>query len=172
MVDDSVEILRYVGRNVKVGKNVKIWHFTYIGDNTEIGDDTKIGSLVHIDYNVKIGKGCKIEGMVYIPPLTVIGDDVFIGPGVVFTNDPYPPSSRLVGVYVESGAVICARAGLKAGIRIGRGSVVGMGSVVTRDVPPETVVYGNPARVRYSLSEYLEKRRRWEGSGGSPRIVA
>lgn len=172
MLDGSPGILRYVGRNVRVGNNVKIWHFTYIGDNTEIGDDTRIGSLVHVDYNVKIGKRCKIEGMVYIPPLTVIEDDVFIGPGVIFTNDPYPPSSRLVGVYVESGAVICAGAVLKAGVRVGRRSIIGMGSVVTGDVPPETVVYGNPARVRYSLSEYLEKRRRWEGSGGSPQIVA
>lgn len=62
---------------------------------------------------------------------------------------------------MESGAVICAGAVLKAGIRVGARSVVGMDAVVTRDVPPETVVYGNPARVRYSLSEYLERKKRW-----------
>jgi len=70
----------------------------------------------------------------------------------------------MVGVHVETGAIICAGAVLRAGIRIGERSVVGMGSVVTRDVPPKTVVFGNPARVRYSLSEYLEKKRKWEES--------
>jgi len=156
------EVVSHIGRNVKIGKDVKIWHFTYVGDNAEIGDETKIGSLAHIDYGVKIGRRCKIEGMAYIPPLTVIGDDVFVGPGVVFTNDPYPMSPKMVGVHVESGAVICAGVVLKAGVRVGARSVVGMGAVVTRDVPPETVVFGNPARVRYSLAEYLEKKREWE----------
>jgi len=156
------EAVRYIGENVKLGKNVRLWHFTYVGDNTEIGDETKVGSLAHIDYNVKIGKRCKIEGMVYIPPLTVIGDDVFVGPGVILTNDPFPMSTKMVGVKVEDGAIICAGAMLKAGVTVGRKAVVGFGSVVTRDVPPETVVYGNPANVQYSLEKYLEKKRRWD----------
>ncbi len=156
------DVLRHVGKNVKIGEDVKIWHFTYVGNDVEIGDGTKIGSLAHIDYGVKIGRRCKIEGMAYIPPLTVIEDDVFVGPGVIFTNDPYPMSQRMVGVHVESGAVICAGAVLKAGVRVGSRSVVGMGAVVTRDVPPETVVFGSPARVRYSLLEFLEKKERWE----------
>jgi acetyltransferase-like isoleucine patch superfamily enzyme len=154
--------VQYVGKNVKLGKNVRKWHFTYIGDNTEIGDDTKIGSLVHIDYNVKIGRRCKIEGSAYIPPLTVIGDDVFVGPGVIFTNDPFPMSPKMIGVTVRDGAIICAGSMLKAGVTVGERAVVGFGSVVTKDVPPETVVFGNPASPRYSLSEYLEKKKRWE----------
>lgn len=157
-----VDVIKHVGRNVKIGKGVKIWHFTYIGDGTEIGDGTKIGSLTHIDYNVKIGCDCKIEGMVYIPPLTSIGDRVFVGPGVVFTNDPYPMSSKMVGVRIEPDAIICAGAVLKAGINVGSHSVVGMGSIVTKDVLPETVVYGNPANVRGSYSEYLDKKKNWE----------
>jgi acetyltransferase-like isoleucine patch superfamily enzyme len=159
------EIVRHISRNVKIENDVKIWHFTYIGDDTEIGDGTKIGSLVHVDYGVKIGRNCKIEGMAYIPPLTVIGDGVFVGPGVIFTNDPSPESPRMVGVQVEPGAIICAGAVLKAGVRVGARSVVGMGAVVTRDVTPESVVFGNPARVRYPLSEYLEKKRGWEEEG-------
>ena len=153
--------IRHLGRNVEVGKNVTMWHFTYIGDNTVIGDNTKIGSLVHIDYDVQIGRDCKIEGMAYIPPLTRIGDRVFVGPGVVFTNDPYPLSSRMAGVQVESDVIICAGAVLKAGVHIGAHSVVGMGSVVTKDVPPETVVFGNPARVRYTRTEYGMKKNQW-----------
>jgi len=156
------DVFNHIGRNVRIGKEVKIWHFTYIGDDTEIGDGTKIGSLVHLDYGVKIGRKCKIEGMAYIPPLTVIEDDVFVGPGVLFTNDPYPMSTKLVGVHVGSGAVICAGAIIKAGVRVGARSVVGMGAVVTKNVPPDTVVFGNPARVRYSLTEYLERKKRWE----------
>jgi UDP-2-acetamido-3-amino-2,3-dideoxy-glucuronate N-acetyltransferase len=156
------EVVRHIGRNVKIGKDVKIWHFTYIGDNTEIGEGTKIGSLTHIDYGVKIGRNCKIEGMAYIPPLTVIEDEVFVGPGVIFTNDPFPMSPKMVGVHVESGAVICAGSILKAGIRIGSKSVIGMGSIVTKDVPSETIVYGNPARSGYPLSEFQRRKKNWE----------
>lgn len=156
-----VEVLRHIGKNAVIGKNVEIWHFTYIGDNTVIGDNTKIGSLVHIDYDVKIGKDCRIEGMAYIPPLTVIGNRVFIGPGVIFTNDPIPMSPKMIGVNVESDAIICAGAILKAGICVGARSVIGMGSIVTKDVSPNTVVYGNPARLRYPLSKYLEKKGKW-----------
>ncbi len=156
-----VDVTQHIGRNVKLGENVTIWHFTYIGDNTEIGANTKIGSLVHIDYNVIVGRDCRIEGMVYLPPRTVIGDRVFIGPGVILTNDPYPPSSKLVGVHVDSDVVLCAGAVVKAGVHIGSRSVVGMGSVVTKDVPPDTVVYGNPPRRRYAFNEYLAKKNAW-----------
>ncbi len=160
-VSFMVKIINHIGKNVKLGKNVHIWHFVYIGDNTEIGDNVKIGSLSHIDYNVKIGSNTKIEGLVYIPPLSVIGEGVFIGPRATLTNDPYPMSDRMVGVVVEDNAVICAGAVIKAGVKIGRNSVVGMGAVVTRDVPPDTVVYGVPAKPMYSRSVYDEKRLKW-----------
>lgn len=155
------DVIRFIGSNVRLGENVKIWNFTYVGDDTVIGDNTKVGSLVHIDYGVRIGRDCKIEGMVYIPPLTVIGDRVFIGPGVIFTNDPYPMSDRMVGVTVEDDAIVCAGSMLKAGITIGTRSVIGMGAVVVKNVPPDTLVYGNPAKAGYPMDTYLKKREKW-----------
>ncbi len=156
------EVINFVSPKAKLGKNVKVWHFSYVGDNTEVGDNVSIGSLTHVDYNVKIGSNTRIEGSVYIPPLTVIGKDVFIGPAVVFTNDPYPMSKRLIGCIVEDGAAIGARAVIKAGVKIGRGSVVAMGAVVTKDVPAETVVAGVPAKPFYSRRVFDEKRQDWE----------
>lgn len=156
------KVNNYVSKTTTIGKNVKIWHFAYIGDNTTIGDNVMIGSLSHIDYNVKIGNNTRIEGAVYIPPLTVIGNQVFIGPGATFTNDPYPMSPKMIGVTVEDGAIIASRAVIKPGVIIGRNAVVGMGAVVTKDVPAETVVIGNPARIKYSRKEYDQKKSEWE----------
>jgi acetyltransferase-like isoleucine patch superfamily enzyme len=156
------KVTNFVSPKARLGKNVKVWHFSYVGDGTEIGDNVSIGSLTHVDYGVKIGANTRIEGSVYIPPLTVIGSDAFIGPAVVFTNDPYPMSKRLVGCVVEDGAAIGARAVIKAGVKVGHGSVVAMGAVVTKDVPPDTVVAGVPARPFYSRRVYDEKRKDWE----------
>jgi len=158
------KIINYVSKKAKLGRNVKVWHFTYVGDNTIIGDDVMIGSLCHIDYNVKIGSHVRIEGLTYIPPQTVIGDNVFIGPATVFTNDPYPPSKKMVGVIVENDVSIGARSVIKAGVRLGRGCVIAMGSVVTKDVPSETLVMGSPAKPAYDRKTYDEKRKVWEKS--------
>jgi len=147
-----------------IGKNVKIWNFVYVGENVNIGDNVKIGSLSHIDYNVKIGEDTLIEGLVYVPPLSRIGKNVFIGPAVVLTNDPYPPSEKLIGVTIEDGAIIGAGAVIKAGIRIGKNSVIGMGAVVIKDVPENSVVVGNPAKEKYSREEYDKKQKSWKES--------
>jgi acetyltransferase-like isoleucine patch superfamily enzyme len=161
MKKDNNNLINFISKNAKIGKNVKIWHFSYIGNNTEIGDNVSIGSLVHIDYDVKIGDNTRIEGSVYIPPLTRIGKNVFIGPCVTFTNDPYPMSPKMVGVTVEDGAIIGGRAVFKAGVSVGKNSVVAMGAVVTKDVPPNVVVMGHPATIRYSREEYETKREKW-----------
>lgn len=157
-------IMNYISKSAKIGQNVKIWHFAYVGDDTEIGDNVMIGSLSHVDYKVKIGENTRIEGSVYIPPLTTIGKNVFIGPGATFTNDPYPMSPKMSGVVVEEGAIIGSRAVIRPGVRVGEGSVVAMGAVVTKDVPPRMVVMGHPARVKYSRAEYDKKKAEWLAS--------
>ncbi len=157
-------VTNFVSDKAKIGNNVKIWHYTYVGDDTEIGNNVKIGSLVHIDYNVKIGENTLIEGSVYIPPLSRIGNNVFIGPAAVLTNDPYPPSNKMVGVTIEDNAIIGSRAVIIAGVTIGKNSVVAMGAVVTKDVPENTVVIGIPAKEKYSREEYNKKQKNWENS--------
>ncbi len=160
--ESTNNVVNFISPTAKIGENVKIWHFAYIGKDTSIGNNVMIGSLTHIDYNVKVGNNCRIEGSVYIPPLTQIGNDVFIGPAATFTNDPYPMSKRMVGVVVEDGAIIGGGSVIKAGVKIGRNSVVAMASVVTKDVPPDVVVMGSPARVKYSREEYDIKRNSWD----------
>ena len=154
-------VTNFISEKAKIGKNVSMWHFTYVGDDVEIGDNVKIGSLAHIDYNVKIGENTKIEGLAYIPPLSRIGKNAFIGPNAVLTNDPYPMCDKMVGITIEDGAIIGAGAVIKAGVKVGKNSVVAMGAVVTKDVPENVVVLGNPARVKYSREDYDKKQKEW-----------
>jgi acetyltransferase-like isoleucine patch superfamily enzyme len=160
----EIMVTNFVSKKAIIGQNVQIWHFSYVGDDTEIGDNVKIGSLAHIDYNVKIGENTKIEGQVFIPPLSRIGKNAFIGPAVVLTNDPYPMCNKMTGVTIKDNVIIGARAVIKAGVTIGKNSVVAMGAIVTRDVPENTVVIGSPATIRYTREEYDKKQRRWKES--------
>lgn len=155
-------VTNFISEKAKIGKNVKVWHFAYVGDKTTIGDNVKIGSLAHIDYDVTIGDNTMIEGLVYIPPLSRIGKNVFIGPAAALTNDPYPPSGKMIGVTIKDGAIIGSRAVIKAGVTIGQNSVVAMGAVVTKDVPDNTVVAGVPAKTKYSREEYDKKQKSWK----------
>ncbi len=149
---------------VVIGNNVETGHNVMIREETVIGDYTVIGTHTIIDGHVKIGNNVRIETGVYIPPETIIEDNVFLGPFVVITNDKYPLSKKLKGPVIKKGAVIGANSILLPGIVIGENAVVAAGSIVTRDVPPETVVAGIPAKPLMSRKEYEEKKKKWEGT--------
>lgn len=113
-----------------------------------IGKNTKIDAYVYIEEDVVIGENCKIRPFVFIPTGVTIEDDVFIGPNVTFTNDKYPRahgSWKLVRTRVKRGASIGANCVILPGVTIGEKAVVGAGSVVTKNVPSNSIVLGNPA---------------------------
>ena len=132
-----------------IGENTVIRDFANIY-GCKIGKDCKIAAFVEIGRGVKIGDKCAIEAFVFIPPGVTIGNEVFIGPHVCFTNDKKPkavnPGWKMTDTHVEDGASIGANSTIVCGVTIGAGSMVGAGSVVTKDVPPYTLVVGNPAR--------------------------
>jgi acetyltransferase-like isoleucine patch superfamily enzyme len=136
----------------------------------EIGEETKIGAFVEIQKNARIGSRCKISSHTFICEGVVIEDNVFVGHGVVFINDSYPRSTnqngsiqtdsdwRVERTIVKKGASIGSGATILSNITIGEGALIGAGSVVTRDVPPNTIVVGNPAK----FIRFCETREREE----------
>ena len=143
--------------DVKLGKDVKIYNFVNLY-GCEIGDNTKIGTFVEIQKGVTIGKNCKISSHSFICEGVEIGDAVFVGHNVCFTNDKVPRATnengemqsesdwKLIKTIVKDGASIGTGAVILCGLTIGERAVIGAGSVVTKDVPADTVVVGNPAK--------------------------
>jgi acetyltransferase-like isoleucine patch superfamily enzyme len=154
-IDSDKQVLK----NVRVGENVKIFNFVN-AYGCEIGENTKIGSFVEIQKNATIGKNCKISSHSFICEGVTIRDNVFVGHNVSFINDKYPKAVNdsgqmqteedwsVIGTIVEDGASIGTSATILCGVRIGKNAVVGAGSVVTKDVPDNVMVMGNPARIK------------------------
>ena len=156
-----------IADDVKLGVNVRLAHFINLY-GCEIGDGTKIGAFVEIQKNVIIGKRCKISSHTFICEGVVIEDNVFIGHGVTFINDSYPRATTRDGhlqtendwkverTVIKRGASIGSGATILANTSIGENVIVGAGSVVTKDVPPNSIVAGNPARILRSVDEAMQ----------------
>jgi len=156
-----------IGSNVKLGNNVKFSKFINLY-GCDIGDETKIGAFVEIQKNASIGKRCKISSHTFICEGVTIEDNVFIGHGVMFINDSYPRATVAGGglqteadwkvetTLIKKGASIGSGATILARLCIGENAIVGAGAVVTKDVPPNCIVAGNPARVLRYIEQTVE----------------
>lgn len=148
-----------ISADVKLGKDVRLSQFINLY-GCSVGDNTKIGAFVEIQKNASVGNNCKISSHSFICEGVTIEDDVFIGHGVMFINDLFPRATsgdgklqteadwKVERTLVSKGASIGSGATILANITIGRNALVGAGSVVTKDVPENAVVAGNPARVK------------------------
>lgn len=152
-----------IAPNVKLGRDVKLSRFINLY-GCQIGDETKIGAFVEIQKNASVGHRCKISSHTFVCEGVTIEDNVFIGHGVTFINDSYPRSTTEAGelqtekdwrvetTVVKRGASIGSGATILSNLVIGENAIVGAGSVVTHDVPPNTIVAGNPAKVLRTIT--------------------
>jgi acetyltransferase-like isoleucine patch superfamily enzyme len=149
---------RKIAPNVILGENVFLQDFINLY-GCRIGDNTKIGPFVEIQKGCTIGKNCKIQSHSFLCEGVTIEDKAFIGHGVMFINDLYPRSAtesgelqteadwKVVPTIIKRGASVGSNATILCGVTVGEGAIVGAGSVVTKDVPPHTIVAGNPAKI-------------------------
>ncbi len=153
-----------IAPTVKLGKDVKLASFINLY-GCEIGDDTKIGAFVEVQKNARVGRRCKISSHTFVCEGVDIEDNVFIGHNVAFINDSYPRATSDAGglqteadwqvekTVVRKGASIGSGSTILSKITVGENAIVGAGSVVTKDVPANAIVAGNPARVLRYLTE-------------------
>jgi acetyltransferase-like isoleucine patch superfamily enzyme len=147
-----------IAPSVRLGRDVKLSQFINLY-GCEIGDETKIGAFVEIQKNSTVGKRCKISSHTFICEGVTIEDNVFVGHGVMFINDSYPRATAEGGslqteadwkvekTVIKKGASIGSGATILSNLCVGENAIVGAGAVVTKDVPPNTIVAGNPAKI-------------------------
>jgi acetyltransferase-like isoleucine patch superfamily enzyme len=162
-MSDQLPDFQRIAPDVKLGRNVRIHGFVNLY-GCAIGDETRIGTFVEIQKGAKIGDRCKISSHTFICEGVTIESGVFIGHGVTFINDRYPRATSAAGqlqtdadwncqsTLVKRGASIGSGVTLLGGITVGENAIVGAGSVLTKDVPPNTTVAGNPARILKTLA--------------------
>jgi UDP-2-acetamido-3-amino-2,3-dideoxy-glucuronate N-acetyltransferase len=155
-----------IAPDVRLGADVKLAQFINLY-GCQVGDGTKIGAFVEIQKNARVGKSCKISSHTFICEGVNIEDNVFVGHGVTFINDTYPRATaggqlqteadwKVERTLVKKGASIGSGATILSNISIGENAIVGAGSVVTKDVPPNSIVAGNPARVLRHIEQTTE----------------
>jgi acetyltransferase-like isoleucine patch superfamily enzyme len=156
-----------ISPDVKLGRGVKLSKFINLY-GCKVGDESKIGAFVEIQKNATVGKCCKISSHTFICEGVTIEDNVFVGHGVMFINDRYPRATAADGnlqteadwkverTVVKKGSSIGSGATILSNISVGENAIVGAGSVVTKDVPPNCVVAGNPAKVLRHIEQTTE----------------
>lgn len=156
-----------IADDVKLGRDVKLSKFINLY-GCEVGDETKIGAFVEIQKNASVGKRCKISSHSFICEGVTIEDNVFIGHSVTFINDSYPRATTVGGglqteadwkverTFIKKGASIGSGSTILSKVTVGENAIVGAGSVVTKDVPPNSIVAGNPAKLLRYIEQNVE----------------